>query len=226
MRRRQFLVLSAASIGGVLVYSLDRRVSRVFAQEKSTQTLKIPLRFFTEEEALIVAAAASRIFPSDDAGPGAKEAGVVIYIDRQLAGPYGHDRYRYTQAPFDENAPREFGYQGKTTPSETYREGLKGLKGFENLSAEEQDKKLQQIENTHLFTLLRQNTIEGMFSDPVHGGNVDMVGWQLVGFPGPRMSNYDEVDKHFGEAFRPKAITLEQAIGRKVRPSEDEELKS
>jgi hypothetical protein len=53
-----------------------------------------------------------------------------------------------------------------------------------------------------------------------------MVGWQLVGFPGPRMSNYDEVDKHFGEAFRPKAITLEQAIGRKVRPSEDEELKS
>jgi gluconate 2-dehydrogenase gamma chain len=226
MRRRQFLVLSAASIGGVLVYSLDRRVSRVFAQEKSTQTLKIPLRFFTEEEALIVAAAAARIFPSDDAGPGAKEAGVAIYIDRQLAGPYGHDRYRYTQAPFDENAPREFGYQGKETPGETYREGLKGLKGFESLSPEEQDKKLLQIENTHFFALLRQNTIEGMFCDPVHGGNVDMVGWQLVGFPGPRMSNYDEIDKHFGEAFRPEPITLEQAIGRKVRPSEDEEMKS
>jgi gluconate 2-dehydrogenase gamma chain len=222
MRRRQFLVLSAASIGGVLVYSLDRRASRLFAQEKSTQTLKIPLRFFTEEEALIVAAAAARIFPSDDSGPGAKEAGVVIYIDRQLAGPYGRDRYRYTQGPFDENAAREFGYQGKATPSETYREGLKGLKGFDSLSPEEQDKKLQQIENTHLFALLRQNTIEGMFSDPVHGGNVDMVGWQLVGFPGPRMSNYAEVDKHFGEAFRPKPITLEQAIGRKVRPSEDE----
>jgi gluconate 2-dehydrogenase gamma chain len=225
MRRRQFLVLSAASIGGVLVYSLDHRVSRVFAQEKSTQQLKIPLRFFTEEEALIVAAAAARIFPSDDSGPGAKEAGVVIYIDRQLAGPYGRDRYRYAQGPFDENAPREFGYQGKATPSETYREGLKGLKGFDSLSPEEQDKKLQQIENTHLFALLRQNTIEGMFSDPVHGGNVDMVGWQLVGFPGPRMSNYAEVDKHFGEAFRPKPISLEQAIGRKVRPSEDEEMK-
>jgi hypothetical protein len=46
MQRRQFLILSAASIGGVLVYSLDRRASRLFAQEKSTQTLKIPLRFF------------------------------------------------------------------------------------------------------------------------------------------------------------------------------------
>jgi gluconate 2-dehydrogenase gamma chain len=226
MRRRQFLILSAASIGGVLVYSLDRRASRVFAQEKTTQTLKIPLRFFTEEEALIVAAAAARIFPSDDSGVGAKEAGVVIYIDRQLAGPYGRDRYRYTQGPFDENAAREFGYQGKATPSEAYREGLKGLKGFDRLSPEEQDKKLQQIENTHLFALLRQNTIEGMFSDPVHGGNIDMVGWQLVGFPGPRMSNLAEVDKHFGEAFRPKAISLEQSIGRKVRPSEDEETKS
>ena len=226
MRRRQFLVLSAASIGGVVVYSLDRRVSRLFAQEKATQTLKIPLRFFTEEEALIVAAASSRIFPTDDSGPGAKEAGVVIYIDRQLAGPWGHDRYRYTQGPYDENAPREFGYQGKATPRETYREGLKGLRGFDKLSPEEQDKKLQQIENTHLFALLRQNTIEGMFCDPVHGGNADMVGWQLVGFPGPRMSNFAEIDKHFGEAFRPKPITLEQAIGRKVRPSEDEDMKS
>ena len=225
MRRRQFLVLSAASIGGVLVYSLDRRASRVFAQEKSSQSLKIPLRFFTEEEALIVAAAASRIFPSDDSGPGAKEAGVVIYIDRQLAGPYGRDRYRYTQGPFNESAPVEFGYQGKATPKETYREGLKGLKGFDRLSPEEQDSQLKKIETTHFFALLRQNTIEGMFCDPVHGGNADMVGWQLIGFPGPRMSNIEEADKYYGQAFRPKPVSLEQATGRKVRPSEDEDLK-
>jgi gluconate 2-dehydrogenase gamma chain len=225
MRRRQFLILSAASIGGVLVYSLDRRVSRLFAQEKTTQTLKIPLRFFTEEEALIVAAAAARIFPSDDSGPAAREAGVVIYIDHQLAGPYGRDSFRYTQGPFDENAPREFGYQGKATPAETYREGLKSLKGFASLFPEDQDKKLQQIESTHLFALLRQHTLEGMFCDPIHGGNIDMVGWQLVGFPGPRMSNYAEIDKHFGEAFRPKPISLEQSIGRKVIPTEDTMVK-
>jgi gluconate 2-dehydrogenase gamma chain len=200
-------------------------VSRVFAQEKSTRTLKIPLRFFTEEEALIVAAAASRIIPTDDSGPGANEAGVVIFIDRQLAGPYGRDRYRYTQGPFEEDAAPEFGYQGKATPKETYREGLKGLEGFDKLSPEEQDKKLMQIERTHFFALLRQNTIEGMFSDPLHGGNVDMVGWQLVGFPGPRMSNYDDLDRHYGEAFRPKIASLEQIIGRKVRPSEDEDMK-
>jgi gluconate 2-dehydrogenase gamma chain len=149
MRRREFLTLSAASIGGVVVYSLDREVFRLTAQTK--QTVRIPLRFFSRAEALIVAAAASRIFPSDEVGPGAREAGVAIYIDRQLAGPWGRDRYRYTQEPFEENAPPEFGYQGKATPRQIYRQGLQELKGFDRLSDAEQDLKLAQIETTLFF---------------------------------------------------------------------------
>jgi gluconate 2-dehydrogenase gamma chain len=219
MRRREFLTLSATSIGGVLVYSLDHEVFRLSAQ--TNQSIRIPLRFFSQAEALIVAAAASRIFPSDEAGPGAGEAGVAVFIDRQLAGPWGRDRHRYTQGPFEENAPAEFGHQGKATPRQIYREGLKELKGIDRLKPDEQDQKLKQIETTLFFSLLRQNTIEGMFCDPMHGGNIDMVGWQLIGFPGPRMSNYDDVDKHFGEAFRPKPVSLHQVTGRKVRPSED-----
>jgi hypothetical protein len=66
MRQRQFLTLSAASIGGVLVCSLDRRVSRLSAQ--TAQAVRIPLRLLSQAEALIVAAA-SRIFPSDETGP-------------------------------------------------------------------------------------------------------------------------------------------------------------
>lgn len=224
MRRRQFLVLSAASVGGVLVYSLDRKVSRLAAQDKPAQqkTIRIPLRFFSEPEALIVAAAVARIFPSDDSGPGAHEAGVVIYIDRQLAGPWGRDRHRFRQEPFEEDAPPEFGYQGKATPQEIYREGLKNLKGFDNLGPAQQDEKLKQIESSLFFTVLRRNTIEGMFCDPLHGGNVDMVGWQLIGFPGPRMSNLREIDQYHGVAFRPKPVGLREVIGRPIRPSEDE----
>ena len=218
MRRRQFLTLSAATIGGVLVYSLDRKASLLTAQHKP---LRIPLRFFTETEALIVAAGASRIFPSDETGPGAREAGVAIFIDRQLAGPYGKDRFRYTQPPF-EDAPREFGYQGSATPRQIYRDGLKTLQGFHLLAPGAQDEALRKIESTLFFSLLRQNTIEGVFCDPMHGGNVDMVGWQLIGFPGPRMSNYDEIEKYHGLAFRPKPISLRQATGAKIRPSEDE----
>ena len=221
MRRREFLTLSLASIGGVLVYSLDREAFRLSAQ--TDQFIRIPLRFFSQAEALIVTAAASRIFPSDEAGPGAQEAGVVIYIDRQLAGPWGRDRYRYTQGPFEEDALAEFGYQGKATPQQTYREGLKDLKGFDRLEPAGQDQKLKQIEATLFFSLLRRNTIEGMFCDPIHGGNIDMLGWQLIGFPGPRMSNYEDVDKHFGEAFRPKPASLGQVTGRKAHLSEDVE---
>jgi gluconate 2-dehydrogenase gamma chain len=202
--RRHFIAISAAAVGGVLLYCPDRKTFRLATED---QVLHIPLRFFDSAESLIVAAAVSRIFPSDESGPGAKEAGVVIYIDRHLAGPYGSDRHRYTQGPFDSGVP-ELGYQGKATPAEIYREGLKGLTGFDRSEPAEQDKALKQIESSLFFSLLRQHTMEGMFCDPVHGGNMEMRGWQLIGFPGPRMSNYDDVDKHFGEAFRPIPIGL------------------
>lgn len=218
MKRRHFLTLSATGLGTVLVYSLEKKKFSALAQGKS---LRIPLRFFTETEALIVAAAASRIFPSDESGPGAREAGVAVYIDRQLAGPYGRDRHRYTQEPF-EDGPPELGYQGRATPHQIYREGLKGLAGFHHLQAAEQDEDLRKIETSVFFALLRAHTIEGMFCDPLHGGNKNLVGWKLIGFPGPRFSNKDDIDKHFGEAFRPKPTTLREMAGRPMHPSEEE----
>ena len=218
MRRRHFLTLSATSVGGALVSTLDRKPARLHAEEK---TIKIPLRFFTREEALDVAAAAAQIFPTDDSGPGANEAGVVIYIDRQLAGPYGRDRYRYTQPPFETGVPEQ-GYQGKQTPAEVYREGLKQIEGLHRLGPDEKRAALSRIERSRFFQLLRTHTIEGMFCDPMHGGNADMIGWQLIGFPGPRMSYTDEVAEYHGRAYRPKPRSLQQIVGRKVQTSEDE----
>ena len=89
MRRRSFLEISLGSLGGLLIYTLDGKAQRVTAGQKS---IRVPLRFFTPSEAHVIAAAAARIFPSDDSGPGATEAGVILYIDRQLGGPYGRDR--------------------------------------------------------------------------------------------------------------------------------------
>jgi len=183
--------------------------------------VKVPLRFFTAEEARVVSAAGARIFPTDASGPGASEAGVVIYIDRQLAGPYGRDKYRYTKGPWVDSVP-EHGYQGKENPQQTYRQGLKNLGNFTSLSTGEQDKKLAEIERTHFFQLLRAHTIEGMFCDPMHGGNAGLIGWQLIGYPGPQMSYRNEVDKHFGQPWRPKPASLEQITGRPGNPWEDE----
>jgi gluconate 2-dehydrogenase gamma chain len=218
LQRRHFLYLQAAAVGGVLVYTLDRRLHRVAAQSGS---IRVPLRFFTHEQALDVAAAAARIFPADESGPGANEAGVVIYIDRQLAGPYGRGRYRYSQPPF-EAGPAELGYQGKATPREIYQEALPSIRGLSKLPPDEQDARLRLIESKPFFALLRMHTIEGMFCDPIHGGNRDLIGWQLIGFPGPRMSYFDEIEKYYGRAFRPDPVSLEQVLGRRVKPSEDE----
>ena len=218
MRRREFLIVPAASLGGTLLYTLAGEPFRLQAQSGA---VKVPLRFFTAEEARIVTAACERIFPKDASGPGATEAGVVIFIDRQLAGPYGRDKYRYTKGPWVESYP-EHGFQGKENPREIYRAGIKSLGDFSSLSPSDQDAKLRSIEKSRFFQLLRTHTIEGMFSDPMHGGNAGLIGWQLVGFPGPQMSYRDEIDKHFGQPWRPKPASLEQITGKPGRPWEDE----
>jgi gluconate 2-dehydrogenase gamma chain len=186
-------------------------------------TLRVPLRFFTAEEARVVSAACERIFPADENGPGATQAGVVVYIDRQLAGPYGKDKYRYTQAPFVESIP-EHGYQRKANPREAYREGIQKLgSDFAGLEAAEQDVRLRGMEKTHFFQLLRTHTIEGMFCDPMHGGNAGLIGWQLVGYPGSLINFRTQISKWNGEAYRPKPQSLEQILHHPVKPLEDEE---
>lgn len=219
MRRRHFLTLTGSTLGGALVYAFDKKPKAIVP--KPGKTVRIPLKFFTKDEAHQVGAAAARIFPSDATGPGATEAGVVIFIDRQLASPFGRDRYRYTQAPFEPGVPEQ-GYQGAETPRQVYRAGLKLLGAdFIGLGPAEQDAKLKSIETSYFFRLLRQNTIEGMFCDPMHGGNAGLVGWQLLGFPGPYMSWADDVEAHYGIAFRPKSQSLADVLGRRIVPWEE-----
>jgi gluconate 2-dehydrogenase gamma chain len=217
MKRREFIELSAKGLGGLLIYSL----AGVPSVKAAEGTVKVPLRFFTQEEAKAVIAACERIFPADESGPGATQAGAMVYIDRQLAGPYGTDKYRYTQGPFVESGP-EHGYQGKENPQETYRAGIQKLGAdFAGLDAAKQDERLRAVEHSHFFQLLRQHTIEGMFCDPMHGGNVDMIGWQMIGYPGPQMSYRDVIGKYNGVAYRVKPQSLSEIVGFPIKPWED-----
>ena len=220
MRRREFITIPAKSLGGLLLYTLAGEPLRLQAQDGQ---VKIPLRFFTAAEAKIIAAACERIFPSDESGPGAKEANTVIYIDRQLAGPYGRDKYRYTKGPWVQSVP-EHGYQGKENPQQIYRAAIPQLGAdFAEAPAAEQDVRLEKMQSSLFFRMLRQHTIEGMFCDPMHGGNKDLIGWQLIGYPGPLMSFRDEIDKYNGEPFHGKPKSLEQIVGHKIKPWEDEQ---
>jgi gluconate 2-dehydrogenase gamma chain len=220
MRRREFITLPAKCLGGLLVYTMAGVPIHINGAEG---TVSLSLQFFTAAEARAIAAACERIFPGDESGPGARQAGVIIYIDRQLAGPYGQDRYRYTKGPFLESVP-EHGYQGKATPQQIYREGLQKLGAdFADLDAIKQDERLRAVEMTIFFRMLRAHTIEGMFSDPMHGGNSNLIGWQLIGYPGPLMSYRNEIDKHFGEPLRSnKPVSLAQVVGHPVKGWEEE----
>ncbi len=108
------------------------------------------------------------------------------------------------------------GYQGSDAPAAIYRKALKdiddhtkssfGGKSFAQLASSDQDKILSDLEKGALelkntpaapfFTLLLQNTMEGFFADPVYGGNRDMAGWKLIGFPGARYDYRDWVERH------------------------------
>jgi gluconate 2-dehydrogenase gamma chain len=218
VRRREFILIPAKALSGVVLSSLLGELIPAAAQD----AVKVPLRFFTASEAKVVQAACERIFPTDDSGPGATEAGVVIYIDRQLASPYGKDKYRYTKGPWIESVP-EHGYQGKETLQEIYRAGIESLGAdFAGVSADQQDLRLEKIQETYFFRLLHTHTVEGMFCDPLHGGNIGMVGWRLIGFPGPRMSYRYEIDKYYGKAYSPAPKSLEQILRHPVKGVEDD----
>jgi gluconate 2-dehydrogenase gamma chain len=163
------------------------------------------LSFLNAEEARTLAAAADRVFPADDSSPAASALGAVEFIDRQLAGGWGAGEKLYRQGPFPPSPDGRHGWQSPLTPAEAYRRGLGALDAiarerhgaaFADLAPAAQDALLgacergeveadfgENLSAAEFFRLLRGNVVEGLFSDPRHGGNRDGRGWSWLGFP-------------------------------------------
>ena len=167
--------------------------------------------YLQEPEIRFLEAAVEHLIPTDDLGPGARDAGVVVYIDRQLAGSWGSHGRNYRMGPWRDGTPQQ-GYQSRVTPQEVYRIAIREIdqhcrttfdRPFAQLNRDTQLEVLQQLETDKIalpsmsskffFDLLWRNTDEGFFSDPLYGGNRDMVGWKLLGFPGLPTSQYREL---------------------------------
>lgn len=167
--------------------------------------------FLNSEEAAFIEAAVARLIPKDDQWAGALEAGVPNYIDKQLAGAWGAGERLYRSGPWHPGTPSQ-GYQLPFTPAELFRTALGAInrdlsqRPFATMNADEQDSYLKTIEaggqdlggvpSDAFFAHLWQCALEGFFSDPVYGGNRDMVSWRMIGFPGAYASYYDLVDQH------------------------------
>lgn len=131
----------------------------------------------SEAQRSTLEAVTERLIPGDAQDPGAREAGVVNYILLALGGDYADsvDVYAQELDALDRHAREVHG------------------KGFAELQPGVQDDILRSVEKgdvteslARFFALVLKHTIEGMFGDPLWGGNKDYVGWKLLGYPGPR----------------------------------------
>jgi len=166
--------------------------------------------FLNHDQAATIAAFTERLMPGAPGMPGALDAGVLNYIDLALAGAYGdlQDFYRRGLAQLDQ-------YCRKTHRS-----------SFSQLAAARQDEVVAALEAgkatgftwptaQEFFSTVRIHTMEGLFADPVYGGNKDFAGWRLVGFPGAQ-AIFTPADMQNKQAFTRAPIVGLQAQAKKA----------
>jgi gluconate 2-dehydrogenase gamma chain len=135
-----------------------------------------------DSQQALLNAIVERLIPTDEHGPGAREAGATRYIVSALAGDYRRylAEYRTGLASIDALAHTAFGMP------------------FVSLEPERQDAILAEVDSKQIsrdaptprsfFDLVLKHTREGVFGDPRWGGNADRVGWRLIGYGGPRLT--------------------------------------
>jgi len=169
LSRRTFLVALADALGvSTLALSWPEVASAAHHANAAIEAADAtPARFFTPADAADVDAIAATIVP-DGATPGAREAGVIHFIDRALATFFTRlaPDFRLHLAAFQHDC----------------RERNPGISSFAALPAEHRIEFMRTVEQTPFFEQMRLLTLLGMFSSPVYGGNVDGAGWKLLGF--------------------------------------------
>lgn len=171
----------------------------------------VALMFFNDFEARTVEAIAERIIPGGESDVGATDAGVVYYIDRAIAGfstslqkvyrlglreldVHCHDKHGGAFVGLGPEAQDgvvrvflgpETGVSAEHKPVGEDDYDFAATAGdpgqtTSRARAARADRKLLD----RLFAVVREHAIEGLFCDPVYGGNRDAAGWRLVGFPG------------------------------------------
>jgi gluconate 2-dehydrogenase gamma chain len=171
LSRRELLKRAGLAVGAAVGVPVVPIVARPQAPET--------LRALTAREFAALDAICARIIPSDDNGPGAREARASRYIDWALAGALGTLRERYAEGLAAVDA-RSMASRGAP---------------FAQLAAADQDAVLDELSQDAVprapqgfFNTLRLHTIQGTFSDPYYGGNAGYAGWDLIGYPGARVA--------------------------------------
>ena len=182
-----------------------------------------PYAYLNLQEQAFVEALVDHMVPADVLSPKGTDIGINIYIDRALAGGWGKGERLYMQGPWREGVPSQ-GYQLPLTPADLYRSGIAAAnafcvktygKSFDKITESQREEFLLGLQAGKVtfengpparvfFTTIYQTVMEGMFSDPIYGGNRNKAGWKIIGFPGVIAVHYQNVEK-----FRDKKYTAD-----------------
>ena len=217
--RRDFL--KGAVVGGAAAAS-PQLSERAQAQPQPQPALEpvAGYTFLNFAEAAFVEALVDHMVPADELSPKGTDIGINIYIDRALAGSWGKGERLYMQGPWKLGTPSQ-GYQLPLTPAQLYRAGIEATnsycrktygKTFDLLAEAQREEVLVALSSGKLafhnglaarvfWTTLYQTVMEGMFSDPIYGGNRNKAGWKLIGFPGAIAVNRENVQKFRDKKF-------------------------
>jgi gluconate 2-dehydrogenase gamma chain len=165
-------------------------------------------------EAAFVSAVADTMIPADELSPSGTDCGVVVFIDRQLAGSFGGGAKLYRSGPFRKGKP-EHGYQLALTPREFVGVGITATndwvrkvhrKDFHRLNAKEREDALKALEagkaelgdfdGRQFFDALINLVMEGFFADPIYGGNRNKAAWKMIGYPGLPALYANSIDEY------------------------------
>jgi gluconate 2-dehydrogenase gamma chain len=219
--RRNFL--KVAAVGGASLATGGVAPQEALAQQSGTAasgSLATPAyQFLNLEEQAFVEAVVDHMIPADELTAKGTDLGINIYIDRALGGAWGRGDRLYMQGPWKPGAPSQ-GYQLPLTPAQLYRAGIEATnahcvriyrKPFDKLDAMQREEvltglstgkiDLDTVPTRTFWTTLYQTVMEGMFSDPIYGGNRDKAGWRMIGFPGALAVNRENVEKYRNKPF-------------------------
>ena len=180
----------------------------------------------TEAEAAFLQAAADTIIPADALSPSASQCGVIDFIDCELAGPYGEGARLYRDGPIEKGKP-EHGYQLGLTPSDFFADGIAAAeawtqarfgRSFAALGETERGEALAAMESgkaefagfgaKEFFEALLTIVMEGFFADPYYGGNRDLAGWKMLGYPGLMADYQAAIETYRGKRYRAKPRSI------------------
>ena len=216
-------------LGGILGKGIfgNRTATTTTAQPKNVadESYNRAFMYFTNPAQFeVLKAAIERIYPEDENGPGATGLGVHFFIDHQLAGAYGQNSREYMQGPFVPGSNFQ-GYQSPLKRHQVFDVGLEGLqtysqskykKDFPDLTDDQKDTvlktfaddkvKLKGVTSKTFFSILRATTIEGVYADPLYGGNSNMQGWKMKSFPGAQMAYINQIESKKFRIIKPQSL--------------------